>query len=146
MDATELDGWRWEQANKRRDVAGPIWTNDWKVACIEARKTAEEYRRLVREDVQPPAEPDQDTLDTRAVLEHMFDFDELDGNLKTHWPEFEDAKAALSQIKDRVRKEAIQALPDEPTEELWLAAVDVDICTNEQFRGVIAAIKQVFGT
>lgn len=138
----QLDEWRHAEAGK---VVVGMTGSSWFAAAFA------EYRRLVREDVQPPAEPDQDTLDLRSVLAVLNGVStEAIAAMEPLMTDFAAAKAALSKIKDRVRKEAIMALPDEASDELKAVAGKV-----LRLRNTLApipgggdwliAIKKVFG-
>lgn len=95
MTADEIDLWRWETA--RQSIA----PDHRRTPYLALEAAAHAYRQLVRENVVPPAESDQDVLDTRAVLEawngYGIDHDDRD---------FLDAKQVLTEIKARVRREA----------------------------------------
>lgn len=98
MTPEQLDEWRWERA-KRQFPESRHYS-----LAVDA------YRNAVIANVTPDSEPDQDTLDTRAVLgawycvpkEHQ-----TSANYNDADEGFEPAKAALAEIKERVRKEAI---------------------------------------
>lgn len=88
---------------------------------------------------EPEPEPDEDTLDTRAVLA-AFCGEEWAKHEDKDW---HDAKHALTTIKDRTRREAIQALPDDPTDALQQTT---DFMLNHTYvRTVMAALKRVYG-
>jgi hypothetical protein len=75
------------------------------------------------EGIEPPAEPDQDTLDTRAVLAAYWGDNADDINVEH--PAVLAAKQALSEIKDRVRRET----RDEEAAKLELARMGQEVGT-----------------
>lgn len=120
MDAAELDEWRALEADRIVKAQHPHHRPR------DGHKFAE-YRRLVREGIEPPAEPDQDVLDTRAVLEAWHtemdsrDWEYLMGTACTGQDDFAAAKQIVKEIKDRVRREEREAANAGQAEWRWSA-------------------------
>jgi hypothetical protein len=154
MNAKELDEWRWEQAKAEvRAAMKPSWRVNIEAITADASHV---YRRLVVEDVRPPAEPDQDTLDARAVCASYCGQIGINGpDVSENYlagkydreDEFARVAAVLTEIKSRVRREAIMALPDEMTGEIArvLAGYADMAGARVIVRRTLKAIKQVYG-
>lgn len=130
----QLDEWRWNKANIE---SGPY------------DEVIDEYRRLVREDVTPVSDVDQDVLDTREILalaeSYECDASEFRHGTRDRDDEFKRAKVALAEIKARVRREAIRDLPDNPHTDFFAKVEHAPVSQWHIVCSTIAAIKKVYG-